>query len=216
MKAKQEHERLLRQEVDVLPRTRKLASISILSGLAIMLHVVPIRIPAPYAPFLIYELWEVPIMASFLLMGPLPGIAVAVINWGALQFIFPGALPVGPVYNLFAVLSMFGGVSALYGVMRGLRMDREAIQVPLATLAGIATRVAFMSLVNFLALPQPYPIGFSIPYEQLPAFLGLIAIFNASVALYTIPLGHTISRLASAAMGVKPWNHIRRASNHLI
>ncbi len=47
-----------------------------------------------------------------------------------------------------------------------------------------------VTVINYFALQQPYPIGFSMPQEAVLAFLPLGAIFNAIVALYTIPIGN--------------------------
>jgi hypothetical protein len=90
--------------------SRAIAAIIIFSALAIMLNLSPIKIPAPYAPFLIYQIWEIPIVAAFLLYGSKVGVAVSILNTIALLAIFPGALPTGPLYDLAAVLSMLFGV----------------------------------------------------------------------------------------------------------
>ena len=94
--------------------SRPIAAIIIFSALAIMLNLSPIKIPAPYAPFLIYQIWEIPIVAAFLLYGSKVGVAVSILNTIALLAIFPGALPTGPLYDLAAVLSMLFGIYIIH------------------------------------------------------------------------------------------------------
>ena len=58
----------------------------------------------------------------------------------------------------------------------------------------IKRRVVIMTIVNWAFLRYPPPVGFSIPVEALVAILPVIAVFNATLALYTIPLGDLIAR----------------------
>ena len=90
--------------------SRAIAAVIIFSAVAIMLNLSPIKIPAPFAPFLIYQVWEIPIVAAFLLYGSKVGVAVSIVNTVALFAIFPGALPTGPLYDFAAVLSMLLGI----------------------------------------------------------------------------------------------------------
>jgi hypothetical protein len=62
-----------------------------------------------------------------------------------------------------------------------------------ATTTGILTRVLFMSVVLYYALPQPSPIGFSFPLDLTIGYLPFAALFNATLALYTIPIGWLIA-----------------------
>jgi len=60
-----------------------------------------------------------------------------------------------------------------------------------------------MSVTNYLALPQTAPIGLSIPLPDTVAILPLIAVFNASVAAYTIPIGIGIAIAISSRFKLK-------------
>ena len=86
--------------------TKTVAIIGVFAALGIVLNVSPLKVPAPYAPFLIYQVWEIPIVVAFLLYGTRVGGLITVINTIALLAIFPGALPTGPFYNMAAILSM--------------------------------------------------------------------------------------------------------------
>ena len=70
-----------------------------------------------------------------------------------------------------------------------------------STTLGVLTRTSIMTVVNAIILPLPYPIGFGtfgVTVSQLPALLPLIGLFNFTVALYTIPLAHSMQRAIAA------------------
>ena len=90
-------------------RTQKLTGVALFAAIAIILNFL-IKIPAPYAPFLFYEVWEVPLVAVLLLFGIYVAVSVSLINTVALLLVFPGALPTGPFYNLAAVLVTLAAV----------------------------------------------------------------------------------------------------------
>jgi len=54
-----------------------------------------IAFPAPYAPFLIYQIWEIPIVAAFLLLSIRSAVAIAGLNSIVLLVFFQGASPLG-------------------------------------------------------------------------------------------------------------------------
>ncbi len=76
-----------------------LTGIALFAALAIMLNFL-IKVPAPYLPFLYYEVWEIPIIAVLLIFGIYSALAVSILNAAVLIVAFPGNLPTGPLYNL--------------------------------------------------------------------------------------------------------------------
>ena len=184
--------------------TRVLSLIILFTALAAALNIYGPKIPFPLAPFLYFSFWEIPIVIAFLMSGPRAGLIVSAINTLILFAVFPGALPTGPLYNWIAVLSMMLGVYLPYWVARRgcksenftnyLRSHLVIISI-VATALGIVIRVAVMTVVNYFALPQPYPIGFEMPQIDVVLFLPVGAIFNAIVALYTIiiAIGTTVA-----------------------
>jgi riboflavin transporter FmnP len=177
--------------------TKTLAAVAIFSALTVALNMSPIKIPAPFAPFLYYQVWEIPIVTAFLLYGPKAGVAISIINTTALLALFPGALPTGPLYNLAAVLSMLLGI---YVVHRSLprRINRKAYLTASSTLLGSLLRVGVMTIINWVCLRYPPPIGFSMPQEAITAMIPLIAFFNFTLALYTVPAGYVLANVVSA------------------
>jgi len=190
-------------------RTVRLSLIGVFAALAIALNVAGPKIPAPYAPFLYYQIWEIPIVFAFLAIGPLEGVAVSVINTIVLFAYFQGSLPSGPFYNLIAVLSMFIGIYVPYklatrnlpaeNLSSYLKNHLKAITI-LATATGIFTRILITTVVNYFALQQPFPVGFSYTQPAALAFLPLSILFNGTVAVYTIPIAVGITAVTTKAL----------------
>jgi len=181
--------------VTTIPKSRQLSLIALLTAIAIILNLA-ISFPAPFAGFLDYEVWEVPIVLALLLMGPRSGITVALLNSAVLELVKPGALPTGPLYNFAAIVSMFLGILTAQRAAAS-RRSRIAALLALSTALGVLTRTAIMTVVNAIILPLPYPIGFGsfgVTTSEVPALLVLIGLFNFTVALYTIPLAYSIQR----------------------
>jgi len=188
--------------------TKRLALTIVFAALAIALNpsFTYISLQAPFAQGLIYQIWEIPVVIAFLIISPLTGIAVSLVNTAMLFAIFPGVLPTGPAYNLAATLSMQVGIFAAVAIGKRFVCSKNpeknilssAKWATAATAMGILTRVTFMSVVLYFALPQPAPIGFgSYGFNDISvtiAYLPFAAIFNATLALYTIPIAWLIAQ----------------------
>lgn len=193
---------------------KTIAAVSIFAALTIALNLpwAP-KIPAPYMPFLYYQLWEIPIVAAFLLFGPLAGVLIAIINTIVLLGMFPGSLPTGPFYNLAAILGMFLGVYISYIlVVRVLGRHSEVLLAVFSTAVGATLRVGLMTIVNYALLRFPSPVGYSIPELGIIAMLPLIGLFNATLALYTVPLGQLLAKAASSGARLSSWG--QRLAKH--
>ncbi len=179
--------------------TKALATTIVFAALTVALNpgVSGIGVPAPYAPYLIYGLWEIPIVAAFLLISPASAIIITLLNSFVLFAFFPGPLPAGPFYNLIAVFSTLLGIFiAQIFIKRESTNQRTVIRITTgSTILGIILRVAVMTLVNYVTLQQPYPIGFGLEEVAVIASLPLTALFNATVVLYTIPMGEFIAHV---------------------
>jgi riboflavin transporter FmnP len=175
--------------------SKKIALVIVFTAMAAFLNLSPIKIPAPYAPFLIYQVWEIPIVTGSLLYGFSLGLVVSVLNTLILFVVYPGALPTGPIYNMIAVLSMLLGIYMGKGLVTNLlRLKNEIVGVAVYTLIGTLLRVVVMTIVNWVVLPYPPPIGFSMPADITITLLPVIALFNATIALYSVPLGVALAK----------------------
>ena len=171
--------------------TKELTGIALFTALAVVLSY--FSVPAPYAGFLFYEIWEIPIVIAFLMLGVRAGIIVTLVNAFVLFLVKPGYLASGPLYNLIAIFVMLLGVGVAHRIV--LRTKKSiGILILAATLLGLSIRTVVMTFANYSLLPFPPPIGFSLPQSSILPLLPLIAIFNASVALYTIPVSYWVLR----------------------
>ncbi len=176
--------------------TKKLTLTIVFGALTVALNpaISGIGVPAPYLPFLIYGLWEIPIVVAFLLIGPKSGAAVMIINALMLFAFFQGALPMGPFYNLAAIATMLLGVGIAQKLAKSsaLKIKHIALVVIVGTAVGIIFRIIAMSLVNYATLPLDSPFGFGSPLSYVLSILPLLALFNGTVVLYTVPIAYTI------------------------
>jgi riboflavin transporter FmnP len=190
--------------------TKRLAFIIIFVALTTALNIAGPKIPAPYAPFLYYQIWEIPIVAAFLIVGPKTGTAVALLNTFILLLVFPGQLPTGPIYNLIAELAMLIGVYTAYKIGTrkcpteniGGYLKEHKLGLGISTTAlGITSRVIITTIANYFLIAQPSPIGFGSFFSfaglsgqaGVVAFLPFSALFNGTIALYTIPLALVVA-----------------------
>jgi riboflavin transporter FmnP len=186
--------------------TKTIAIISVFAALSVVLNLSPAKIAAPFAPFLYYQIWEIPIVAAFILYGVRVGVGVAVINTMVLLAVFPGALPTGPLYNFAAVLSTLLGIYIIFRFVARYFTGRwEGMLGAFSTALGIIARVGIMSIVNWVGLRYPPPIGYGYPEGAIITLLPLIGFFNATLALYTIPLGYFIARAVSVGTKTPAW-----------
>jgi riboflavin transporter FmnP len=189
--------------------TKTLAITIVFAALTVALNpgVSGIGVPAPYAPYLIYGLWEIPIVAAFLLISPTSAIMISLVNATVLFALFPGSLPTGPFYNLIAIFSMLLGlyIARKFIKRESTQQQKAVLKIAAAsTVLGIILRVTLMTLVNYITLQQPYPIGFEL--EELAVivtYLPATALFNATTVLYTIPIGEFIARVIKSRFKIE-------------
>jgi riboflavin transporter FmnP len=186
--------------------TKALATTIVFAALTVALNpaISGIGVPAPYAPFLIYNLWEIPIVAAFLIISPISGVTISLLNAAILFAFFQGPLPTGPLYNLMAIFSMLSGIYIVRKIFTPKAMEGRAIFkiATAATVLGALFRVIVMTVVNYATLRYQYPIGFGMPEIDIIAFLPLAALFNGTLALYTIPVGEFISKVVKTRVKI--------------
>jgi riboflavin transporter FmnP len=175
-------------------KTTDLALGVVFSALAIALNFV-IRIPDPSAPFLYYQIWEIPILTAFFLFGVTVLFLVTCVNLVVLFIFFQGSSLLGPVYWLIAWISMMAGIGLVKILLDRRSVKNVAIVAALYTAFGVAFRTMIMILVNYSVLRFPPPVGFSIDEGAIVGFyVPVIAFFNATLALYTIPISYSLAK----------------------
>ena len=190
---------------------RSLTASILFSSIALVLHppFLPLAIPAPYAPFLFYTIWEIPLYICLFLFGPITAIISGIINFISLLVFFPGQLISGPIYNLIAIFGSYTGVVLVKRIkfVQDTNNTKNYIlsfNMLFIIASPMIFRTVIMTVVNFIALPMPPPIGFSIPMEVMPTTLGLIAIFNSTTIMYSIPIAYWITKAVASAIN-KTW-----------
>jgi len=171
--------------------TKRISLVAIFAALAIILNpdVSRISIPAPFAPFLPYQVWEIPIFVAFTLLGPKPGLFIALIGSIALLAFHPGVIAVG---GIMACVAMLGGFYLAYKLVTR-NVPREKMpstrKTVIATTAGaVIFRTVVMAVQNYYMLPLmgvTYPLAVIIP---------LVALFNATEPLYVVPISYFIAK----------------------
>ena len=158
-------------------RARRLASAALLGSLALMLSLSHVRLPYPLLPYLKFDFAEIPAIVAALVFGFADSVAVMALHYLGLVLTTGDLL--GPAFKFMAELSTVVGLLPFR--RRGLRA---------CLLASAASRVAVMSLVNFLFL-QVFAPGFleaiRLPFAgaggrlwKLVVVLILTAVFNAA------------------------------------
>ncbi len=189
--------------------TRAIATTIAFAALSIAL--VPFRIPTLYLPGFYYYIFEIPIVAAFLLFGLKCGVSVAILTNTARMLLLPGPLGFFMLPWGFVVTS-----TTLLGVYLAYRLfARRASQentllgrrpVLYFTGFGVLSRAAIMSFLDYtilyrILLPLLFPnITFSEVY--IMAVMPGIVLFNVTLPLYTIPIGYFAAKTVSKNLKV--------------
>ncbi len=132
--------------------------------------------PFPLATFLFFQIWEIPIVIAFILIGPKPGVTISLLNTVVLLAVFPGASPTGPFYNLAAVLSMLLGIYLAYKLVAIKQKPEKSsfrygtIIIAVSTALGTIFRVGIMSIVNYAFLGFGWSPFLVVPVTELFVF----------------------------------------------
>jgi hypothetical protein len=118
------------------------------------------------------------------------------INFIILMLFFPGYSILGPVYWLTAFLSMMAGIGLIKILHDKHALKNVTITAALYTAFGVAFRTVVMILVNYSVLRYSPPVGISAPQLTIVTYyVPQIAFFNATLALYTIPISFSIAQI---------------------
>ena len=133
-------------------KTQMMTGIALFSALALVLNLAHVQVPAPYLPFLIYEIWEIPIVACLLIFGLSASLVASLINSLVLILVNPGALAAGPLYNLIAVAVTLFAISLGHRFSSGMKVSLS-VEIAFSTGLAILVRATVMSVVNYVLLP---------------------------------------------------------------
>lgn len=184
--------------------TKTIAITAVFAALTVALNPAfsRIAVPAPFFPLLSYQIWEIPIVVVFLLIGRKAGVAIALIN-GAISISFlPNMLTLGDV---LACLSMLLGIY-LASELITRKVPRGVIasgrkSVLFYTAFAIVFRILIMAIFDFSLLRYAI-LGPSLPETVIIAIIPPIALFNATEPLYVIPISYFLARRIGANLKI--------------
>jgi riboflavin transporter FmnP len=179
--------------------TRAIAATIVFAAITIVLNpaFTGLAIPAPFFPFVIYYFWEIPIVAAAFLISPKHGILIALVNMIVMFAIGQGVVIQQPFYQSAAAISMLLGIFlATRIVVRKAPQEETNPQRKLltySTVLGIIFRVGIMAVLAYILFRYPV-IGFSLPEPVILTIIPLIALYDATLPLYTISIGYLIAK----------------------
>ena len=183
-------------------QTKSIALTIVFAAIAIALNPAfsRIAIPAPFFPFISYQIWEIPIVTAFMIIGPKHGVLAAIINGAILFAFFPGVVSLGDV---LACLSMLLGIFVVTNVITRNNPAQEtrytARSIASYTVLGVIFRISIMAVLDYVFLLRPIA-GVSVDEAAVLAMIPLIAIFNLTQPLYTVPIGCFIAKTVGKSL----------------
>jgi riboflavin transporter FmnP len=167
-----------------------------------------VAVPFPLIPTLLYNIWEIVIIVAFLLMGFKSGISVALLNSAFLFAVYPG-----PAHSIYALGNSVAVSAMMVGVYLASKFTRRGSQAEVAS--GVKTVTLSTVFAMLLRVVVMAPIMYAILHYNIvfvPAgvtesviitvVLPLQAIYNVTIALYTIPLGYLIAKVVGRNLKV--------------
>ncbi|MEJ2244337.1 MAG: hypothetical protein P8X87_07435 [Candidatus Bathyarchaeota archaeon] len=172
--------------------TKVIGVIVTFSALTIILS--QIRIPLPFPPpGFSYQLYQIPIVIAFLLIGPKYGFIVALLNMLVNMLIPTGPLGVlGPPFMFLVTLSLLLGiyVASKISEFRGFNNDKNIgwKKITIFSLVATGFRAIFVLPVDFFVfgyfLSMALGMTVSDAFAYAYGIMGGIVIFNLIVAIY--------------------------------
>ncbi len=183
--------------------TKTIALTAIFSALTVALNPIfsGIAVPAPYFPLISYQVWEIPIVAAFLLISPASGIAISLIQ-AAVRLLFSPSYII--VAGTVASLSMLTGIYLAHRLITRRVKKQKPLSERRAVLSYTALGIVFRTLVvavfNYALLRSP--VMGALSESAIIATTPLIALFNITQPLYVIPLGYLISNIIGKSLKI--------------
>jgi riboflavin transporter FmnP len=179
--------------------TRAIAATVVLAAITITLNpgFTGLAVPAPFFPWVTYYLWEIPVVVACFLVGPKHAVLITVLNLIILLAIAPGFAIQQPFYQCTAAITMLGGIYLAIRISNRKPSQQKAVPkrrlLLFSTAFGILFRVGIMAVVAYVFFRYPV-VGFELPEPLILLMIPLIALYDATFALYTIPIGYFIAK----------------------
>ena len=173
-------------------KTKRLAVVSLLSALAILMSLLKLEVPYPPLPYLRFDLAEIPSAVALLLCDLRAGLLVATVHFAALMMRGEFA-PIGPLMKYAAVVSTIVGYAAPARARKWVRLAASA-----------SLRTLCMALANYLVLAAVAPELLSVASAALRSVvplprggdlawvLAFTSVYNALHALLTVSVADLV------------------------
>jgi len=153
-----------------------------------------IRIPSPFLTGLYYQVWDIPIIVAFLLLGFKYGVFAGVLNSFFLFAVFPG--PSQPFYAPSNVVAQFSMMVGIYLAIKLFNRrgppKKTASRIKLvvtSTFLGMLVRLPIMLAIMFVILR--YLMG--LTESVTAALLFIQVIYILVISAYTIPVAFAVA-----------------------
>lgn len=183
---------------------KEVSGSAVFGALALALSISPLSFPFPPLPYLMIDFMEVPVLFSFLVLGPRAGLMTSLVCWLSLNF-FGSFVPIGPAMKLASMLSTMAGMLLS---LKLLRFEGEGKSLLASFVLGAVFRVGVMTLLNYLILVS-VP-GFLEFAEQSLCSFGL-EIGSASSALVWALLFTGLFNIAYLSVSFAPVISVAKA-----
>ena len=171
------------------------SGVALLSASTILLALLRLKIPFPLLPFLTFRFDEIPCVIAFLIFGFKAGLAVAFIEFLALNLGKPYHVLIGPLMKFLAIVSMLTGFAAAEKLRKSKSREFKRFDAAILLFMGIVFRVSVMAFATFILYYILFPklylpfakgllsramgLSFSSDLELVSILLLLTSLFNA-------------------------------------
>ncbi|MDW8021315.1 MAG: hypothetical protein RMI78_01625 [Nitrososphaerota archaeon] len=143
-----------------------ISSAMFLGALAALFATLPIYFHYPIIPYLRFEAAEIPVVLSFLILGPEAAFLSSVIYWVILLLVGEFT-PIGPIMKFTALSTMILGLWLGFRICRSPRVCLIA-----GSCLGCLFRVLAMSAFNYVILMMMFPQFLEFAAASISAVLG--------------------------------------------
>ena len=182
--------------------SKKISLIIVLAAVSLVLNPRFSGFTVPsFFPGLWFQFWEIPVIAALLIMDLKSAVLISLLDTAVLWVLYTGPGFNAPLFNFLALISTIIGVYLAPKLLS--KTASKEIEIPkrkqmiFSTALGMLFRVLVMVPAVYLGtiFLRPILLGTTVPDAVIIGFLPTIALYDAVVALYTIPLSYLVCNI---------------------
>lgn len=193
----------------VVMNTKSIAIIITFTALCIAL--IPFRIPTIYWPGFYYYLWEIPIIAAFLLFGFKVALSISVLNTLARMVMGVNQNPLLlPLISFQPLLIMMLGIYLAQKLIQRQFLKgkpvSDARKGVYVTALGVAFRAMILPFMDYAYYHTLFPffVGLDFPEAYIMGIMPGIVVFNILVPLYGVSIGYLVAKTVGKNLKIGP------------